>query len=60
MSNIEIQITEMEIARRLSAFPVPDFVQKQWETDLIINDRGVAVDMDFVHGALQMGETVRS
>lgn len=50
----------MEIERRLSAFPVPDFVQKQWETDLIINDRGVAVDMDFVHGALQMGETVRA
>lgn len=29
-------VTEMEIERRLSAFPVPDFVQKQWETDLII------------------------
>lgn len=26
-------VTEMEIERRLSAFPVPDFVQKQWETD---------------------------
>lgn len=58
--NAQDVVTEMEIARRLSAFPVPDFVQKQWETDLIINDRGVAVDMDFVHGALQMGETVRS
>lgn len=53
-------VTEMEIDKRLSAFPVPDFVQKQWETDLIINDRGVAVDMDFVHGALELGETVRS
>lgn len=52
-------VTEMEIDRRLSAFPVPDFVQKQWETDLIINDRGVAVDMPFVHGALALGENVR-
>lgn len=51
-------VTEMEIDTRLSAFPVPDFVQKQWETDLIINDRGVAVDMDFVHGALELGASV--
>lgn len=58
--NAQDVVTEMEIERRLSAFPVPDFVQKQWETDLLINDRGVAVDMDFVQGALQMGETVRS
>ena len=53
-------VTEMEIERRLSAFPVPDFVQKQWETDLLINARGVAVDMDFVHGALYLGNTVRA
>ena len=51
-------VAEMEIDKKLSAFPVPDFVQKQWETDLIINDRGVAVDMDFVHGALELGATV--
>lgn len=51
---------EMEIARYLSPFPVPDFVQKQWETDLMINARGVAVDMNFVHGALALGETVRA
>lgn len=51
---------EMEIERYLSTFPVPDAVQKQWETDLIINARGVAVDMDFVHGALEMGDTVRT
>lgn len=52
-------VTEMEIERRLSAFPVPDFVQKQWETDLIINARGVAVDMELVGGALSLGATVR-
>lgn len=51
--------TEMEIERRLSAFPVPDQVQKQWQTDLIINSRGVAVDMGMVHGAIEIGDTSR-
>lgn len=53
-------VTEMEIERRLSAIPVPDFVQKEWETDLIINSRGVAVDMKMVEGALELGATVRN
>lgn len=53
-------VTEMEIERRLSAIPVPDTVQKEWETDLIINNRGVAVDMDMVRGALELGTAVRS
>ena len=56
--NAQDVVTEMEIAKRLVAFPVPDFVQKQWETDLKINSRGVAVDMDFTRGALYIGETV--
>ena len=53
-------ITEMEIERRLSAVEIPDFVQKEWETDLIINSRGVAVDMNMVNGALELGSTVRN
>ena len=53
-------VAEMEIEHRLSVFPVPDFVQKQWETDLLINARGVAVDMDFCEGALELGETIRA
>lgn len=52
-------VTEMEIERRLSAFPVPDWVQRQWETDLLINARGVAVDMDMVRGALTIGAAER-
>ena len=52
-------VTEMEIEQRLAGIPVPDFVQKEWETDLIINARGVAVDMDMVEGALELGKTVR-
>lgn len=51
--------TEMEIDRRLSAFPVPDAIEKQWQTDLLINARGVAVDMGMVHGALEIGASSR-
>lgn len=53
-------VTEMEIERRLSAFPVPAFVQKQWETDLLMNARGAAADMEMVSGALVIGATVKS
>ena len=58
--NAQDVVTEMEIEKRLSSVPVPDFVQKQWETDLIINLRGVAVDMPFVDGALVMDAQVKS
>ena len=47
-------VTEMEIERRLSNFPVPNDIEKQWQTDLKINSRGVAVDMELVHGALDI------
>lgn len=52
-------VTEMEIERRLSTFPVPAWVQRQWEVDLTINARGVAVDIDLVHGALDIGARVK-
>ena len=58
--NAQDVVTEMEIERRLSGFPVPNFVQKQWETDLRINSRGVAVDMALVEGALIVGEQVKT
>ena len=35
-------------------------MQKEWETDLIINSRGVAIDMGMVEGALELGATVRN
>ena len=53
--NAQDVVTEMEIEAKLSGFPVPDSVQAQWETDLRINDRGVAVDMEFVKSALYLG-----
>lgn len=48
-------VTEMEIERKLSAFPVPDEIQKQWQTNAMINARGVAIDMEMVQGALEIG-----
>ena len=53
-------VTEMEIERRLSAYPVPDEVQHQWETDQRINLRGVGVDMDLVTAARSMDAEVRA
>lgn len=54
-------VTEMEIARQLTAWPVPDTIQRQWETDMRINARGVAVDQDMIAGALTChAQTVQS
>ena len=52
-------VTEMEIESRLANFPVPDEVQKQWELDLTINARGVAVDRALVASAQAMDTQVR-
>lgn len=57
--NAQDVVTEMEIERRLSLTPVPDWVQHQWEVDLRINQRGVAVDQELVQGALYMGVVTR-
>ncbi|ASJ54883.1 hypothetical protein BP422_15700 [Brevibacillus formosus] len=55
---IQDVVTEMEVDRRLSAFPVPIQEQKLWELDQRINARGVAVDMGVVEGALHCDELV--
>lgn len=51
-------ITEMEIEKRLSMFPVPEQEQKLWELDQRINAYGVAVDMDLIDGAIYCDEKV--
>lgn len=51
--------TEMEVERRLSRFPVPDIIQKQWQTDLTINTRGVAADLEMADGALAISAEVQ-
>lgn len=58
--NAQDVVTEMEIEKRLSAYPVPDLVQKQWETDQRINLRGVAVDMDLVTAARELDASTRA
>ena len=57
--NAQDVVTEMEIEKRLSMTPVPDWLQHQWEVDLTINQRGVAIDPVLVNGALYMGEVTR-
>lgn len=49
-------VTEMEIEHRLSPWPVPTEVQRQWVLDMIINARGVALDLDLIDGALEIDE----
>ena len=58
--NAQDVVTEMEIERRLSNFPVPAAVQAQWVTDQTINLRGVAVDTELVASALELNATVRA
>lgn len=57
--NAQDVVTEMEVERRLSNFPVPEEVQRQWELDQVINLRGVAVDLQLMEGALCCGNTVQ-
>ena len=45
-------VTEMEIEKRLSVWPVPERVQREWELDAITNARGVHIDTELVNGAL--------
>ncbi len=47
-------VTEMEIERRLSPWPVPDAVQAQWVADMKISTRGVMLDMALIDGALSI------
>ena len=49
-------VTEMECYRRLSAFPVPEDVEKQWQVDIRMNATGVGVDRELVDGALAIDE----
>lgn len=47
---------EYAILQRLKAYPVPDFVQREWVSDIKINARGVGIDTKLVEGALELGE----
>ena len=52
-------VAEMEIERRLASFPVPNEIERQWQTDIVIDTRGVAVDVELIHGALEIANETR-
>ncbi len=52
--------TELEIAERVSRFPVPDFVWKEYVRDQEINDRGIEIDMVLARQAILCDETSRT
>lgn len=50
--------TEMTVERTLSAFPVPNDIQRQWELDLRINSYGVRLDTELMNGAIECSEQI--
>lgn len=52
--NIRDVETEMSIQHRLSKFPVPERLWDEYHLDQEINDRGVRIDMELVHQAIEM------
>lgn len=50
---------EMQIQKRLSRFPVPDFVWEEYRQDQEINDRGIGVDMELVRQAIAIDDRSR-
>ena len=56
MYNMQDVVTEMECYRRLSAFPVPEEVERQWQIDIRMNATGVGIDRQLVEGALTIDE----
>jgi DNA polymerase len=51
--------TEMEILTKVSRFPVPDFLWKQYATDQRINDRGIEIDRRLAEQAIRCDEEMR-
>lgn len=51
--------TEMEIQKKLSRFPVPENEWRNYCLDQKINDRGVALDMELAHRAVQCDNQYR-
>ena len=49
-------VTEMECYRRLSVFPIPEEVERQWQIDIRMNATGVGIDRELVEGALTIDE----
>ncbi|MDW7651716.1 MAG: DNA polymerase [Bacillota bacterium] len=51
---------EMSIQAKLARFPVPENIWDEYHLDQEINDRGVALDLEFVNRAIKIDERSRS
>ena len=51
--------TEMSIQKKLSRFPVPDFIWDEYHLDQEINDRGIGLDMTLVEQAISIDSISR-
>lgn len=58
--NIRDVEVEMSIKKKLSKFPVPEFVWEEYYLDQEINDRGIAIDMELVTHAIAFDERSKS
>lgn len=57
--NIRDVETEMGIGDKISRFPVPDYVWRQYILDQKINDLGIMIDMTLARQAIQCDEECR-
>ena len=51
---------EMAIDRKLSRFPVPEFLWQEFYLDQEINDRGIEIDREFVEAALNLDSQAKA
>lgn len=50
---------EIAIAKKLSPFPVPDFIWDEYHLSERINDRGVLVDTEFARKAIELDDAAK-
>jgi DNA polymerase len=52
--NIQDVLAELEIDKKLSKFPVPEFIWEEFYLDQQINDRGILIDTELVKSAIYL------
>lgn len=58
--NVRDVEAEIQIAEKLSKFPVPEVIWDEYHLSEIINDRGICIDDAFVNNAIQLNEISRN
>ncbi|MBR7085117.1 MAG: hypothetical protein IKI37_08070, partial [Oscillospiraceae bacterium] len=51
---------ELEIDRRLSRYPVPDFIWEEFYIDQKINDRGIRIDLQLAQNAIALDARIKA